>query len=136
MKSQQKYLNFVYFGNYLVRISISIGTSAKCISYTVMLLKADTLFFKTKVIYSLDMLSSFILCCFCEIVFYGVQKLKGKRVFWKIEIIRMWHIVSSVAQKQNSVDFSNSNCKLAMLSKVFYQKSGLARHQVIQIFKN
>ena len=39
-KSQQKYSNFVYFGNYL-RISVSIGTSAKCRSYTVMLIKAD-----------------------------------------------------------------------------------------------
>ena len=49
--------------NYL-RISVSIGTSAKCRSYTVMLFKADTLLFKTIVIYSLDMLSSLILCCF------------------------------------------------------------------------
>ena len=62
--SQQKYLNFVYFGNYL-RIPVSIGTSAKCRSYTVILLEADTIFFKAKVICSLDMLSSFILCCFC-----------------------------------------------------------------------
>ena len=60
---------YVYFGNYL-RISVSIGTSAKCRLYAFMLLKADALFFKTKVIYSLDMLSSFILCYFC------VQKLK------------------------------------------------------------
>ena len=36
-----------------------------------------------------------------EIVFYGVQKLKGKHVFRKIEIIRVRHIVSSVAQKRN-----------------------------------
>ena len=49
IKSQQKFLNFVYFGNYL-RISVSIGTIAKCILYTVLLLKADTLFFKTKVV--------------------------------------------------------------------------------------
>ena len=60
IKSQQKYSNFVYFVNYL-RISVSIGTSAKCRSYTVKLLKADILFFKTKAIYSLDMLSSFII---------------------------------------------------------------------------
>ena len=63
IKSQQKYSNFVYFENYLI-ISVFIGTSAKCRSYTVMLLKADPVFFKTKVIYSLDMLSSFIICCF------------------------------------------------------------------------
>ena len=58
-----------------------------------------------------------------------------KRVFRKIEIIHVWHIVSSVAQKQNSVDFSNSSCKLAMLSKVYYQKTRIASPQVIWIFK-
>ena len=40
-----------------------------------------------------------------KIVFYGVQKLKGKCVFGKVEIIHVRHIVSSVAQKRNSVDF-------------------------------
>ena len=35
-----------------------------------------------------------------KIVFYGVLKLKGKRVLRKIEIIHVRHIVSSVAQKQ------------------------------------
>ena len=99
----------------------------------VMLLKADTLFFKTKVIYSLNMLSSFLLS---KIVFYGVQKLNGKRVFRKIKIIHVRHIVSSIAQKQISVDFSNSSCKLAMTSKVSYQKSRIANPQVIWIFKN
>ena len=66
-----------------------------------MILKADALFFKTKVIYSLDMPSYFILLCclLSKIVFYGVQKLKGKRVFRKIEIINKRHIASSVAQK-------------------------------------
>ena len=59
----------------------------------------------------------FILYLLSEIVFYGVQKLNGNRVFRKIEIIHVRHIVSSVAQKQNSVDFSNSSCKLTMLSK-------------------
>ena len=76
-------------------------------------------FFKTKVIYSLDMLSLSFYA-----VFYGVQTLKRKRVFRKIEIIHVRHIVSSIAQKQNSVDFSNSSCKLTMLSKVSYQNPG------------
>ena len=71
-----------------------------------------------------------------KIVFYGVQKLKGKHIFRKIEIIHVRHIVSSVAQKGNSVDFSNSSCKLAMLSKVSYQKSKIASPQEIGIFKN
>ena len=75
-----------------------------------MLLKADTLFFKTKVIYLLDMVVffHFMLVLLSKIVLYGVQKLKGKRVFRKIEIIHVRHIVSSVAQQQNSVDFKNS----------------------------
>ena len=35
-----------------------------------------------------------------EITVYGGQKLKGKHVFRKIEIIQGWHIVSSVAQNE------------------------------------
>ena len=41
----------------------------------------------------------------------GVQKLRGKHVFRKIEIIDVWHIESSVAQKRNFVDFSYSSLK-------------------------
>ena len=40
----------------------------------------------------------FMLFLLTKIVFYGAQKLKGKRVFRKIEIIHVQHIVSSVAQ--------------------------------------
>ena len=47
----------------------------------------------------------FMLFLLSKFIFYGVKKLKGKRVFRKIEIIHVRHIVSSVAQKQNSVDF-------------------------------
>ena len=42
---------------------------------------------------------SFYAFLLSKIVFYGVQKLKGKRVFRKIEIIHVRHIVSSIAQK-------------------------------------
>ena len=77
----------------------------------------------------------FMLFLLSKSVFYGVQKLKSKRVFRKIEIIHVRHIVSSVAQKQNSMDYRNSNCKLAMLSKVSYQKSRIASPQVFLIFK-
>ena len=79
---------------------VSVGTSAKCRSQTVMLLKDDKPFFKPKVIYSLDML--FLIS---EIFFYGVQNEKGKRVLGKFEIINARHIVSFVADKRNSVDF-------------------------------
>ena len=68
-----------------------------------MLRKADTLFSKPKIIYSLDMLSffHFMLFLLSKIVFSGVQKLKGKRVFKKIESIHVRHIVSFLAQKRN-----------------------------------
>ena len=41
----------------------------------------------------------FMLFLLSKIVFQGVQKLKIKCVFRKMEIIHVWHIVSSVAQK-------------------------------------
>ena len=78
----------------------------------------------------------FMLFLLYKIVFYGVQKLKGKRVLRKIGIIHVRHIVSSVAQKRNSMDFSNSSSKFAILSKVLYLKSRIATPQVIRIFKN
>ena len=78
----------------------------------------------------------FMMFLLSKIVFYGVQKLKGQGVFRKIEVIHVQHIVSSVAQKQNSVDISKSSFKLAMLSKVSDQKSRIASPQVIWIFKN
>ena len=40
----------------------TIGTSAKCRSYTYMLLEADTLFFKTKVIYSFAFQNCLLWC--------------------------------------------------------------------------
>ena len=136
IKSQQKYSNFVYFGIYL-RIFVSIGTSAKFRSYTVMLLKADILFFKTKVnIHLICSVLSFYAVFAFQNSLYGVQKPKGKHVFRKIEIIHVRHIVSSIAQKRNSVNFRNSSCKLAMLSKLSYQKSRIASPRIIRIFKN
>ena len=105
--SQQNYSNMAYFVNYQ-RISISIETSAKCRKFTVMQLKADALLFKTKFIYSI---LSFYAVLLSNIVFYCVQKLMGKHVFRKIDIIHMWHILSSGAHKRNPVDISNLKCK-------------------------
>ena len=42
-----------------------------------------------------------------NIVFCGVQILKGKNVFRKTEIIHVLHIVSSVAQKRNPDGFDS-----------------------------
>ena len=78
---------------------------------------------------------SFMLISFSEIVFYGVQKRKRKHVFRKIEIIRKWHIVSSVVKKRNLVDFSISSCKQTMLSKVRSQKFNIARLRVLKFSK-
>ena len=102
------------------------------------ILKADTLFFQNKS-HLFIRFAEFFHCLpflLSKIVFYGVQKLKGKCVLRKIEIIHVRHIVFSVARKRNSVDLTNSSCKLAMLSKVSYQKSRIASPQLIRIIKN
>ena len=83
-----------YFRNYQ-RISVSIETSA--------IYGNVTLFFKTKFIYSLGYAQFFLCCLRSKIVFNGLEKQKGKHAFKKIEIVHMWHIVSSVAQKRNPV---------------------------------
>ena len=76
----------------------------------------------------------FMLNLLSKFVFYRVQKQKGKHVFRKMEIICVWHIVSSVAQQQSPVDFRNSSCEETMLSNVSSQNSNIARLQVIGIF--
>ena len=54
-----------------------------------------------------------------KIVSYGVQKLKGKLAFRKIEISHVWQFVSSVAQKLNPVDELNiDNAFECMQSKI------------------
>ena len=70
-----------------------------------------------------------------KIVFYGLQKLKGKHVFRKIEIIHVLHFVSSIAQKRNSVENINSSSKHTMLSNVYSQKCNIVRPRVIGILK-
>ena len=142
IKSQQNYSNFVCFENYL-RISVSIGTSAKCRSYTVILLKADTLFFKTKVIYSLfiryaQFFHFMLFFAFQNCLLWCAETKTYKRqtcIQENGDYSRAAYCISSVAQKQNSVDFSNSSCRLVMLSKVSYQKSRIASPQVIWILK-
>ena len=75
-----------------------------------MRLRADVLFFETKFIYSeYAQFFHFMLLSLSKCVSYGVQKLKGKLAFRKIEIIHVWQFVSSVAQKRNHVDVINSN---------------------------
>ena len=43
-------------------------------------------------------------------LFCGVQKPRGKLTFRKIDSFHVWHIVSSVAQILNRVDFNYSGC--------------------------
>ena len=52
-----------------------------------------------------DQLQHFIPVFLSKIDFCGVQKQKGKLVFSKSGIFHIWHIVSSVAQRQNVVNF-------------------------------
>ena len=51
----------------------------------------------------------FMLISLYKIVSYGVQKVKGKHAFRKIEIIHVWQFASSVAQKRNPVNVINSS---------------------------
>ena len=49
--------------------------------------------------------AAFVFFFFC-----GVQKQNGKLIIRKIEIKHVWHIESSVDQKQNRVNFNNADC--------------------------
>ena len=51
----------------------------------------------------------FMMLSLSKVVSYGVQKLKGKLAFRKVEIIHVWQFVSSVAQKRNPVDVINAS---------------------------
>ena len=70
-----------------------------------------------------------------KLVSYGMQNLKGKLAFRKIEIIHVWQFVSSVAQKRTPVDVINLSRIQTMLLNVCSQKSDIARLLVIEILK-
>ena len=46
-----------------------------------------------------------------KVEFCGVQKQKGKLVFSKCGVFHVWHIVSSVAQRQNIVNVHKLACR-------------------------
>ena len=99
-----------YLGNYQT-IYVSIETSAKyrCIR----LCDAELIHSFSKqnsFIHGVCSVLSYYAVFLSKLVFDSVKNLKGKHVFGKLEIIHVWHSVSSVAQKRNSVDFSNSSC--------------------------
>ena len=102
-----------------------------------MRLRADVLFFETRFILFTVYAQLFhcLLLSLSKIVCYGVQELKGKHAFRKIEIIRVWQFVSSVAQKQNRVDVIDSSRIKTMLSKECSKQSDIARLMVIGILK-
>ena len=52
-----------------------------------------------------DQIQHFIPVLLSKLEFCGVQKQKGKLVFSKSGFFRIWHIVSSVAQRRYSVNF-------------------------------
>ena len=58
----------------------------------------------------------FMLFLLSKIIFYGVQKLKGKHVFRKTEIIHVWLFVSSVAQKRNRSSAGSVCCFLEQVT--------------------
>ena len=57
-----------------------------------------------------DQIQYFILVLLSKIEFCGVQKQKGKLVFCKSAGFHRWHIVCSVAQRQNVVNFHKLVC--------------------------
>ena len=57
-----------------------------------------------------DQIQHFIPVLLSKIKFCGVQKQKGKLVFSKSGFFHIWHIVSSVAQRQSVVRFHKLVC--------------------------
>ena len=57
-----------------------------------------------------DRIQHFIPVWLSKIEFCGVQKQKGKLVFSKSGVFRICHIVSSVAQRRNVVNFHKLGC--------------------------
>ena len=57
-----------------------------------------------------DQIQHFIPFLLSKIEFCGVQKQKGKLVFRKSEVFHIWHIVSSVVQRQNVVNLHKLVC--------------------------
>ena len=58
-----------------------------------------------------DQIQYFTPALLSKIEFCGVQKQKGKLVFCKSRVLRIWHSVSSVAQRQNVVNFHKLVCR-------------------------
>ena len=57
-----------------------------------------------------DQIQHFIPVLLSKIEFCGVQKQNGKLVFSKSGVFRIWHIVSSVAQRRNVVNVHKLGC--------------------------
>ena len=57
-----------------------------------------------------NQIQHFIPVLLSKIEFCGVQKQKGKLVFSKSGVFHIWHIESSVAQRQNIVTFHKLIC--------------------------
>ena len=58
-----------------------------------------------------DQIQHFIPVSHSKNEFCGVQKQKGKLVFSKKGLFHIWHIVSSVAQRQNVVNIHKLACR-------------------------
>ena len=65
---------------------------------------------RSRVFIQNDQIQHFSPVLLSKIEFCGVQKQKGKLVFSKSGVFHLWHIVSSVAQRQNVVNFHKLVC--------------------------
>ena len=66
--------------------------------------------FRSRLFIQNDQIQHFIPVLLSKIEFSGVQKQKGKLFFRKSEVFHIWHIVSSVVQRQNVVNFHKLVC--------------------------
>ena len=66
---------------------------------------------RSRILIQNDQIQHFIPVLLSKIEFCGVQKQKGKLVFSKSGVFHIWHIVSSIAQRQNVVNFHKFVCR-------------------------
>ena len=67
-------------------------------------------YFRSRLSIQNDQIQHFIPVLLSKIEFCGVQMQKGKLVFRKSGVFHIWHIVSSVVQRQNVVNFHKLVC--------------------------
>ena len=106
VKASRQNYSFTALFSKTPRILLSIVINANCRFCMVSRFGDETRILDPKSLFiENDQIQHFILVSHSKIEFYGVQKQKGKLVFSKSGLLHIWHIVSSLAQGQNVVNF-------------------------------